>query len=103
MRLWNFAADTAEIASVAEFFLPKAKQTPIIAAGLKTVTGMQVQCGWTNPPERGDGYDKGYQLFNEAIETLKAAAPEPSWRGPASDGTPSSRPSQRRPFHGSAR
>lgn len=83
--LSNFAAEAADIASAAEFFLPKAKQTPIIAAGLKTVMGMQVLCGWTNPPERGDGYDKGYQLFNEAIETLKAAAPEPSWTGPASD------------------
>lgn len=83
--LWNFAADTAEIASVAEFFLPRAKQTPIIAAGLKTVMGMQVLCGWTNPPDQGAGYDRGYQLFNEAIDTLKTASPDARWEGEASD------------------
>lgn len=83
--LSNLVADTAEIVSVAEFFLPKAKQTPIIAAGLKTVMGLQALCGWTSPPERGEGYDKGHQIFNEAISTLKTASPDSRWEGAASD------------------
>lgn len=83
--LWNLAADSAEMASVAAGMLPLAKQTLIIQGGLKAVLAMQYECGFTNEPERADGYSMGAQRFNEVTETLAGATPDQRWTGAASD------------------
>lgn len=83
--LWNLAGDTAEVASVALVLLPAAKQTDIIAAGLRTVLGMQYQCGWINEPTEADGYSESAKRFNDISDTLKSARPEDRWTGSASD------------------
>ncbi|MDY6996496.1 MAG: EspA/EspE family type VII secretion system effector [Actinomycetota bacterium] len=84
-ELGPLAADTAEVASVAQAMLPRARQTPIIAGGLQAVLAMQYLCGWTNEPSDGEGYSASAQRFNEVIDTLKSAMPEQHWAGEASD------------------
>ncbi len=83
--LWNRAADLGEVASVAQGMLPLAKQTLIISGGLQTVLAMQMQCGWTNTPEDGDGYSQSAQRFNSVADGLETAYPNDSWSGPAAD------------------
>jgi hypothetical protein len=81
--LWNLAGDTAEMASVASGMLPLAKQTLIIQGGLKAVLAMQYECGFTNEPDRADGYSTGAQRFNDIADTLSGAAPDARWTGAA--------------------
>jgi uncharacterized protein YukE len=83
--LWNLAGDFGEVASVALVLLPAAKQTDIISAGLKTVLGLQLQCGWTNAPEDGDGYSQSAQQFNLVADGLETAFPDDRWQGDAAD------------------
>ncbi len=83
--LWNLAGDVGEVASVATVLLPAAKQTNIIAAGLRTILALQMQCGWTNTPEDGDGFSQSAQRFNGVADGLETAYPNDSWSGPASD------------------
>lgn len=83
--LWNLAGNTAEVASVALMLLPAAKQTDIISAGLKTVMGLQVLCGWTNEPTEGDGYSDSATRFNTVADSLQTAMPDDRWVGAASD------------------
>lgn len=83
--MWNRAADIGEVASVAQGMLPLAKQTVIIAGGLKTVMAMQMLCGWTNTPENGDGYSQSAQQFNQIADRLETAFPNDSWRGAGAD------------------
>ncbi|MBO0681350.1 hypothetical protein JRC04_28135 [Mycolicibacterium sp. S2-37] len=83
--LWNAAADMGEAASVVEFFLPKAKQTPVISSGLKIVQGLQYSCGGNNEIDKGEGYEKGYQKYNEIADALAKPVPDKTWTGAASD------------------
>lgn len=82
---WNPAGNAAEMASVAQSMLPLAKQTLIIQGGLKAVLAMQYECGFTNEPNRGDGYSTGAQRFNDIAETLSGAAPDERWTGAAAE------------------
>lgn len=83
--LWNLAGNFAEVASVALALLPAARQTDIISAGLKTVLALQLQCGWTNMPEDGDGYSQSAQKFNLVADGLDTAFPDERWQGDAAD------------------
>jgi hypothetical protein len=83
--LWNAAADMGEAASVVEFFLPKAKQTPVISAGLKIIQGLQFACGGNNKVNNGEEHTKGYQMFNEIADALAKPVPNKTWTGSASD------------------
>ncbi|MHC9291238.1 EspA/EspE family type VII secretion system effector [Mycobacterium sp. LTG2003] len=81
----DVASDTSEIACVAQSMLPMAKQTLIIAGGLQTLIGLQAQCGWTHPLERGDSYGDSAEQFNLIADDLQKAVPKYSWSGPAAD------------------
>ncbi|MGW0161487.1 EspA/EspE family type VII secretion system effector [Mycobacterium sp. NPDC003323] len=93
--MWNRAADLGEVASVAQGMLPLAKQTLIIQGGLKTVLGMQLQCGWTNTPEDGDGYSQSAQRFNTVADGLESAFPDSRWTGEGADAYKSANQSQK--------
>ena len=83
--MWNRRADLGEVASIAQGMLPLAKQTLIIAGGLKTVLAMQYQCGFTSTPEDGDGYSQSAQRFNTVADRLGSAFPDERWQGDAAE------------------
>ncbi len=83
--IWNRAADLGEVASVAQSMLPLSRQTLIIAGGLQTVLAMQMQCGWIDSPEEGEGYSQSAQCFNSVADRLQTAYPDDRWSGPAAD------------------
>ncbi len=65
--------------------LPRAKQTLIIAGGLQMIIGLQAQCGWINPIERGDGYSDSAERFNLIADDLEKALPRDNWTGAAAE------------------
>ncbi|WP_166907493.1 EspA/EspE family type VII secretion system effector [Mycobacterium sp. DL440] len=83
--LWNAASDVGEGLAATEFLLSKAKiaKAEILAAGLKSVLGMQYLCGGNAKPEMAEGYSDSAQRFNVVADNLEKAVPNDGWRGPA--------------------
>ncbi|OHT90684.1 EspA/EspE family type VII secretion system effector [Mycobacterium syngnathidarum] len=83
--LWNAASDVGEGLAATEFLLSKARiaKADILAAGLKSVLGMQVLCGGNAKPEMAQGYSDSAQRFNVVADNLEKAVPGAGWSGPA--------------------
>lgn len=83
--LWNAASDLGEGLAATEFLLSKAKiaKAEILAAGLKTVLGMQYACGGNAQPEMAQGYSDSAERFNIVADNLQMAVPDDGWRGSA--------------------
>jgi hypothetical protein len=72
----------ADALGIVQMF-PGAPQTPIIDAGLKALTLMQLACGEGNP-DNGDRFWDGGRRFNEIGKTLESASPTDDWEGSGS-------------------
>lgn len=85
--LWNAASDVGEGLAATEFLLSKAKiaKAEILAAGLKTVLGMQYASGGNAEPEMAQGYSDSAQRFNIVADNLEKAVPVDGWSGTAAD------------------
>jgi hypothetical protein len=81
---WGFAGLGADGVGTAQSFLGKAAETPVIEAGLITITIMNGMCGFGDS-EKGDRFGNGGSKFNDIIDKLKSASPDGTWQGSASD------------------
>jgi hypothetical protein len=67
----------ADALGIVQMF-PGAPATPIIDAGLKALTLMQLACG-EGDPDNGDRFWDGGRRFNEIGKTLESAVPTDDW------------------------
>jgi hypothetical protein len=81
---WGFAGAGADVVGTAQSFLGQAGETPVIEAGLITITLMNWMCGFGDS-EKGDRFGDGGSKFNEVIDKLKSASPDGTWQGSGSD------------------
>jgi hypothetical protein len=81
---WGFAGAGADVVGTAQSLLGQAGETPVIEAGLITITLMNWMCGFGDS-EKGDRFGDGGSKFNEVIDKLKSASPDGTWQGSGSD------------------